>query len=96
MTNPPTETLFDETETANSKQIAILKKHFPQCFDKDGHFQPEKMMEVVKANEVDMVKESYSLNWLGKAYALPSQFKLYDSLTISTSLAFTTSIIFSG
>lgn len=69
MTNLPTETLFDETETANSKQIAILKKHFPQCFDKDGHFQPEKMMEVVKANEIDMVKESYSLNWLGKAYA---------------------------
>lgn len=69
MANLPTETLFDETETANSKQIAILKKHFPQCFDKDGHFQPEKMMEVVKANEVDMVKESYSLNWLGKAYA---------------------------
>ena len=69
MTNLSTETLFDETETANSKQIAILKKHFPQCFDKYGHFQPEKMMEVVKANEVDMVKESYSLNWLGKAYA---------------------------
>ena len=69
MANLPTKTLFDETETANSKQIAILKKHFPQCFDKDGHFQPEKMMEVVKANEVDMVKESYSLNWLGKAYA---------------------------
>ena len=69
MTNLSTETLFDETETANSKQIAILKKHFPQCFDKDGHFQPEKMIEVVKANEIDMVKESYSLNWLGKAYA---------------------------
>ncbi|MGE6392938.1 site-specific DNA-methyltransferase [Psychrobacter pacificensis] len=69
MTNLSTETLFDETETANSKQIAILKKHFPQCFDKGGHFQPEKMMEVVKANEVEMVKESYSLNWLGKAYA---------------------------
>ena len=48
MTNLSTETLFDETETANSKQIAILKKHFPQCFDKDGHFQPEKMMEVAQ------------------------------------------------
>lgn len=69
MTDIHTETLFDEAETVNSKQIAVLKKHFPQCFDKDGHFQPEKMMEVVKANEVDMVKESYSLNWLGKAYA---------------------------
>lgn len=69
MTNLPTETLFNETETANSKQIAILKKHFPQCFDKHGHFHPEKMMEVVKANEVEIVKESYSLNWLGQSYA---------------------------
>ncbi len=91
MTNLPTETLFDETETANSKQIAILKKHFPQCFDKDGHFQPEKMMEVVKANEVDMVKESYSLNWLGKAYArlltnLPPQKLLKPDTTHNESL----------
>ncbi len=91
MTNLSTETLFDETETANSKQIAILKKHFPQCFDKDGHFQPEKMMEVVKANEVDMVKESYSLNWLGKAYArlltnLPPQKLLKPDTTHNESL----------
>lgn len=69
MTDIHTETLFDETETVNSKQISVLKKHFPQCFDKHGHFQPEKMMEVVKANEVEIVKESYSLNWLGKSYA---------------------------
>lgn len=69
MTNIHTETLFDETETVNSKQIAVLKKHFPQCFDKHGRFQPEKMMEAVKANEVEIVKESYSLNWLGKSYA---------------------------
>lgn len=91
MTNLSTETLFDEIETANSKQIAILKKHFPQCFDKDGHFQPEKMMEVVKANEVDMVKESYSLNWLGKAYArlltnLPPQKLLKPDTTHNESL----------
>lgn len=86
MTKLTTETLFDETVTANSKQIAILKKHFPQCFDKDGHFQPQKMMEVVKANEVEMVKESYSLNWLGKAYArlltnLPPQKLLKPDIT---------------
>lgn len=69
MTSLHTETLFDETETMNSKQISVLKRHFPQCFDKHGHFQPEKMMEVVRANEVEIVKESYSLNWLGKSYA---------------------------
>lgn len=30
------ETLFSETETTNSKQLAILKANFPQCFDKNG------------------------------------------------------------
>lgn len=28
------ETIFSEVETANSKQIAVLKANFPQCFDK--------------------------------------------------------------
>ena len=32
------ETLHSNIETVNSKQIATLKKHFPQCFDKDGNF----------------------------------------------------------
>lgn len=35
------ETLFSEVETTNSKQIALLKAHFPQCFDKDGAFIQE-------------------------------------------------------
>jgi adenine-specific DNA-methyltransferase len=29
----------------------------------------EKMLEVVNANEVELSKESYTLNWLGKSYA---------------------------
>lgn len=64
-----TETLFSENETANSKQIIILKRNFPQCFDKKGNFLPEKMAELMQASNVDIVKESYSLNWLGKSYA---------------------------
>lgn len=28
------ETIFSEVETANSKQLAVLKANFPQCFDK--------------------------------------------------------------
>ncbi|TMX08123.1 site-specific DNA-methyltransferase [Aeromonas salmonicida subsp. achromogenes] len=63
------ETLHSNIETVNSKQLAVLKKHFPQCFDKNGHFIQEKMLEVVNANEVELSKESYSLNWLGKSYA---------------------------
>ena len=63
------ETLHSNIETVNSKQLAILKKNFPQCFDKKGHFIQEKMLEVVNANEVELSKESYTLNWLGKSYA---------------------------
>lgn len=63
------ETLFSNTETANSKQLEILQKHFPQCFDKQGYFIQEKMLEVVKSSEIELSKESYSLNWLGKSYA---------------------------
>jgi len=64
-----TETLFSEVETTNSKQIAILKANFPQCFDKDGAFIQEKLLEIIKSSDVELSKESYSLNWLGKSYA---------------------------
>ena len=64
-----TETLFSEVETANSKQLAVLKANFPQCFDKNGAFIQEKFLEIVKSSDVELSKESYSLNWLGKSYA---------------------------
>jgi adenine-specific DNA-methyltransferase len=53
--------------TSNSTQIDILKKNFPNCFDKDGKFIPSKMSEIFNQNDIS--KESYSLNWLGKSYA---------------------------
>jgi len=55
--------------TANSKQVEVLKKYFPQCFDKHGKFLPQKLEEIVKEDNVELSKESYSLNWLGKSYA---------------------------
>ncbi|HCM9498709.1 TPA: site-specific DNA-methyltransferase [Enterobacter asburiae] len=63
------EKIFSEVETANSKQIAVLKANFPQCFDKNGAFIQEKLLEIVKSSDVELSKESYSLNWLGKSYA---------------------------
>lgn len=63
------ETLFSEVETANSKQLAVLKANFPQFFDKNGAFIQEKLLEIVKSSDVELSKESYSLNWLGKSYA---------------------------
>lgn len=63
------ETIFSEVETVNSKQLSVLKAHFPQCFDKNGAFIQEKLLEIVKSSDVELSKESYSLNWLGKSYA---------------------------
>lgn len=67
--NMQKETIFSEVETTNSKQLAVLKANFPQCFDKNGAFIQEKLLEIVKSSDVELSKESYSLNWLGKSYA---------------------------
>ncbi|HHC7360968.1 TPA: site-specific DNA-methyltransferase [Vibrio parahaemolyticus] len=63
------ETVYSNVETSNSKQLATLKKHFPNCFDRDGYFIQERMLEIVNDNEIELSKESYSLNWLGKSYS---------------------------
>jgi adenine-specific DNA-methyltransferase len=55
--------------TINSQQIALLKKHFANCFDKNGNFIPAKLQEIVQDSGVALSKEGYSLNWLGKSYA---------------------------
>ncbi|MDP8033986.1 DNA methyltransferase [Pasteurella atlantica] len=60
---------FNSEPKPQNEQLDILKKHFPQCFDKNGAFLPEKLTEIVKSNDVPLNKEAYSLNWLGKSYA---------------------------
>jgi len=62
--------LYDNSNiTSNSKQLALLKQHFPNCFDKEGNFISHKMEEIVGESGLELSKESYSLNWLGKSYA---------------------------
>ena len=63
------QTLPTEKITANSEQLAVLKNNFPQCFDKQGKFLVSKLQEILQADGVDVSRESYSLNWLGKSYA---------------------------
>ena len=64
------EILADNADiTINSQQLETLKKHFPQCFDKDGNFIAEKLNEIVSDSGTAFSKESYGLNWLGKSYA---------------------------
>ncbi len=68
----------NESVTPSSKAIEILKKYFPQCFDKpetDGngniikeHFVTEKFAGLLSDN-VEIKKEGFTLNFLGKSYA---------------------------
>ena len=73
-----------DTQTANEKTkpadktLEILKKYFPQCFlkpdtDENGniikeHFDTEKLAALLDDN-VDVTKEGFTLNFLGKSYA---------------------------
>ena len=43
----------------------VLKKHYPQFFDKNGHFDFRKFKNHLAAKEVDFSKETYTLDWLG-------------------------------
>lgn len=52
-----------------NKNLEVLKKNFPQCFDKNGDFLIEKFQKELKSNEINFSKESYSIDWLGKSYA---------------------------
>ena len=61
------EKIINEMNTQNN--IDILKKHFPNCFDKNGDFLLEKFKEEILQGEVNFSKESYGLEWLGKSYA---------------------------
>jgi len=62
--------LYDNSNiTSNSKQLELLKRHFPNCFDREGNFISHKMQEIVGESGLDISRESYSLNWLGKSYA---------------------------
>ncbi len=50
-------------------ELEVLKKHYPQFFDKNGNFDFEKFKNHLAAKEVNFSKETYTLDWLGKSYA---------------------------
>ena len=63
------EILFSSAHTAENERLAALKTHFPQCFDKNGLFLPDKMAEQLQSVNVPVSREYYTMNWLGKSYA---------------------------
>lgn len=59
----------NENVTINEKQVDILKRYFPSCFNNEGNFDVKKLEQVLNENGVDITKEGYELNFLGKSYA---------------------------
>jgi hypothetical protein len=49
--------------TPMNEDLAVLRKHFPQCFVKDGDFDFEKFKQQLTTSEVDFYRESiHTLN----------------------------------
>ncbi len=59
---------LNEETTPNSKEIAILKEHFPSCFKNDGSFDIERFKGFL-GDKVSITDEGYELKFLGKNYA---------------------------
>ena len=59
----------NENIKPNSREMGILKSNFPQFFGANGEFLKDRFEKMLKDEEVEIVKEGYELNFLGKSYA---------------------------
>ena len=59
----------NENVKPNTKLLNQLKENFPNFFDKDNNFMLDKFKNVLKFDEINITKEGYELNFLGKSYA---------------------------
>ena len=58
----------NENTRPNDGVLRKLHADFPQCFTNEGKFDLERFQQLIE-NEVDVTKEGYELNFLGKNYA---------------------------
>lgn len=58
----------NEATTINSKEIAVLREHFPACFSSEGKFDIDRFKEFL-SDKVSITNEGYELRFLGKNYA---------------------------
>ena len=59
----------NENAKPNTKLLNLLKENFPDFFDKDNNFKIDKFKNELKSDEINITKEGYELNFLGKNYA---------------------------
>ena len=58
----------NETMQPNSKEMEVLREHFPSCFTLEGSFDIERFKEYL-SDKVAVSGEGYELKFLGKNYA---------------------------
>ena len=58
----------NENTHPNSRQLVVLKEHFPACFKADGSFDVERLKAEI-ASTTDVIQEGHELKFLGKSYA---------------------------
>ncbi len=58
----------NEGALPNSKEMAVLKEHFPACFQPDGSFDLDRFKEYL-SDRIAVTNEGYELRFLGKNYA---------------------------
>lgn len=54
--------------TPGSKELEVLREHFPACFKDDGSFDIVRFQEYLK-DKINVTEEGYELRFLGKNYA---------------------------
>lgn len=59
----------NENIRPNTKLLNLLKENFPDLFDKDNNFKLDKFKNIINSDEINITKEGYELNFLGKSYA---------------------------
>lgn len=60
---------YNDAVKPNSREVMKLKKEFPGYFDKDGNFLIDRFTNMLSQEDVDIEREGYELQFLGKSYA---------------------------
>lgn len=58
----------NENVKSNKKEMEILHRYFPQCFNNEDKFDIIKFQSLIK-DDINITNEGYDLNFLGKNYA---------------------------
>lgn len=58
----------NEAAMPNDREMAVLREHFPACFNPDGSFDLKRFKEYL-SDKVTVTNEGYELRFLGKNYA---------------------------